>query len=32
MVGHHDAWNYGWSFLNLAIDEANKLYKSPDDK
>ena len=22
MLGHHDAWNYGWGFFIIAIEEA----------
>jgi len=32
MLGHQHAWDYGWSFFNLAIDEAVKFYKSPKDE
>jgi len=32
MIGHHNAWDYGWSFFDLAIDEANKFYQHAEDE
>jgi len=31
MMGHHQAWDYGWSFFNLAIEEAIRWLKPPDN-
>jgi hypothetical protein len=32
MLGHHQPWEYGWSFFNLAIQEANEFLKPTNGK
>jgi len=31
MTGHHQAWDYGWSFFTLAIEEAVR-WLTPKEK
>jgi hypothetical protein len=32
MMGHQNAWDYGWSFFILALDEAVKWNKPEGEK
>jgi len=32
MMGHAQAWDYGWSFFNLAIGETIRWLKPPEGR